>query len=421
MCYTALCQLAERFKNHSGSRLIAKSYMHTVGAGTVDKFKGHKIDGMAEDFTWHKNHNTTVYATLLHHGNKHKVNALWKRSHTIAVPNEVYKAIDHVQGQTSGIQSNLRNIITDPIMAGGDILLGRSLSQEFKEKIHMFSSTAYLTYAVTECDGTMTASPHKNNDFGKAVVRLNAQIKIDMIAAHCKRLKAGDSKYEVLTTELSDGTTTRGPDAMTKIIGSDPYIFSLSGEELGELAAQYEIYAWGTTNVESIGERKIMIMPNPSDELTRSDTGYKRVVHVVHEDQLESITSGKRIRTTELKWHCVKSFGRLHVFKLSRNQIWMETNISSNRIIVVPTPRLITDINEFIKTKKLIVMQNEPYNLDLLENVMRRPLRPGTTYDDLLVQVRTLINTAQFSTHAVSSRYKANAGDGKKVARLTTC
>ncbi|AZT88615.1 polyprotein [Gyromitra esculenta endornavirus 1] len=401
--YLALSVLHIKMANQKGARVVSKLFMKRMGALTIEKF-----EGMAEDISWHKSRKTKTYFNIVERLSKIKATSLRAKSPVIYVPYETMLGIQAVQNHTRGFASNNRNQMGDTLINACDMIALQRVAGNGSPRVHSYNSTVFASYCIgsTQCSNNTL----EGDDQSKIQYALDSAIYKQMLEKHLKNLAAGHPDYDMLRCEIEN----IGPyyevnptidDSVIALTG--PQILKLSGVQLQEFRDKHrELYAWMPFSMVQEKNQHFFNVP-----------GSKRF-YLIHTDSVESLSMGNYIHGTRAKWQLMTVMGKIGLYKYSSNPVWIETPLISNQLIVVATPRLLLDPAEAVASGDLVRFENVSYNADLLNNLSRRCLKPGTTFDDLKVQLRTLINTSQFSTHSVAAKYHANIAHGKRCMRL---
>jgi PHD/YefM family antitoxin component YafN of YafNO toxin-antitoxin module len=394
--------LVDYTRGNISSRLTAKSYMKKIGA--MDDFE---MPGLIKNIEWHKMNNTRTYNNVLEKYGKLAVTTIKNELAPCYIPGDVLSAMREMALDVKLVGTNGRSTINDPFVAAGDIALARALTGSSRHLLHLQNNTVYTAYVMEE-EG-VTNEPFPSDDYSTMCYAKDKPLYFNMLQHHLSRLSRTDPKYDQINSEMMNKTMSENKLRVSgkTILGMSPQALRKNGKELIELFRNWkEVYMWAPSMQKKIKSLVYLVLPG-------SNTPFE-----IHEDQREAITRGKFIRNTQLKWHMIKSEGAICYYKLSNNGNYLASQIQNSNTIIVPTPVLITDPEQCLRTGAIMERKNYKYNAALLSNLRRRCLRPGTTWDDLLVQCRTLLNSAQFSTHTVSAKYLATAAEGKATARL---
>jgi hypothetical protein len=404
LIYQMMCRLCIKYQDQYGLRMISKFHMTKVGAKDLIK-----LPGMAETIEWHKTRNTNTYNELLSRVSANKVKSLANESPQYYLPKDVLDAMELVTNVTEGFSSNQRNTISDAFVSAADCYATRLMALNSRNNLHVLSSTIYLAY-VTEREH-VTCDFFQQDDASKMQFKMDNAVYMKMLSKHAGNLAATDPRYEAIQDEIEGRGSYRNtiPDSnkSTTDLLTGPFILQHRGLDLKSIHETWKsVTFWAPFNTVRHGQRVFKKLNN-SNRLFE-----------VHSDILLAMEQGRLIKGTNLKVHLLSSHGQIGIWSLNHNSVWMETVFTGQRTITIETPTILLDPEEILKTRDFIKTQMVTYNFDLVDNLYRRCLRPGTTWDDLQVQLRTLINTSQFSTHSVSARYKANIAHGKACLRL---
>jgi len=402
LVYISLAHLCSQMKTKPECRLIATGYMKRVGAETSI------LPGMAENFEWHARHKTRTLGIVRNKLAKLKISALKDETKIIYVPSTVEEYLsEHIKDR--GFSSNQRTSPSDPGPVGCTLALLRRVRGHTSGRIHSEGPCIYSAY-VMESEN-ITCYWDSSSDHDKLQTRLDRPVYVAMLKYHGRRLPPDGAEYKNLEKEvMGEGpwfTPVKLSEKKDVTLSASANILSLSAQTVAEMYRDWkDIFAWCPMEFDRQGNNKYLRCPDSNR------------VYRVHDDQYDALVNGKYLINTNLKWHTVSMMGTIRVLRLCTGPVWVDNLKLSNSLIIVRVPTIILDPEQALVTGNILSFSEKSFNVDLLNNLLRRCLRPGTTFDDLLVQLRTLINTAQFSTHTVSSKYKTNVADGKATARL---
>ncbi|AZT88617.1 polyprotein [Morchella importuna endornavirus 2] len=396
----ALNHLYDMFRDDATARLIAKKYMGKIGAKEIER-----LPGMAESIAWHKARNTATYRNIVSRLSKQEIKALKDERKIAFVPTECKIVLDKYEMGAS-IACNNRNTVCDGASSAFDVYTCGLVSHKNKQ-IQLMGSTIYAAYTIQ--DKQVKSWYHPTDDWSMLQFRLDTPLYRDMIKLHNSRLGFEDPEYQLNDAELRGGKVWTGmhDDFTTVTVVSNPYMLSYSGSELEEkYNSCARIIMWAPREVHEQSGIRFVRVPN------------SQKIFTVHKDQAQAIDSGKMVKGTSLKWHVLSSHGPIVIYELTNDPVWFEPAYYSQRTIIIDTPTFLIDPTEILKQRSFVKTKAIAYNLDMVSNLRRRLLRPGTDWDDLLVQARTLVNVAQFGTHTVSARYRTNVAEAKMACRL---
>jgi guanylate kinase len=385
-----------------GSRMIAKTYMNNIGAMEFEKFPT-----MIKDIAWHKVNATGAYTNIVERWGKAHIKSLKSQLKPLYVPSNVYNAMIELKIDPKMVFLNGQDTLSDSYLAAAELMALYMISNSTTFMVQNYGQTVYGPYLM-EGDNVKTTY-HETDDQAKLSFALDKPMYKAMMENQLARLGFDEPKYGQLKTEIENGAVYQGEQSLPSktIMVSSPFIWSFPGRELELLHSKWkEVWAWGPINFDQHKGVVVASVPGSSRAF------------IIHEDNINAIAKGYFIKNTTLKWHITRTYGEVALYTLSSNPLYIRTTLGTDQLIVIPTPTMFLDPEAAIRNGTIFEIKNQTYNRHLLSNLQRRMVRPGTTWDDLLVQLRTLLNSSQFSTHALSAQYKANAAEGMACARI---
>jgi len=399
LIYSSLLTMEKHIRKHKFSLLIGKNLMKKIGANDEDK-----LTGMVETFQWHKEQKTEAYFKMANHLGKRVVSQLKYQPKIIYVPNEVATRIRDLTEMTRPFQGSNEITMADVSIQSMD-LVSIMLMNNTYQHVHAYVSTCYAGYAVNY-NKQVTVCNFKNDRESTIESKVNQPLFERMLYQHAGHLPF-DSEQFTLIKEHLDNKSSFNSFSEDNVCLCNPFVFSFDVNELKSVFQKHtKIYAWGTPYIEQIRRSFYMTIP-------QSTRAFR-----IHDDQLNSLLSGLNIKNTGYKWQIKSIRKSLIIYELTDKQLWVEPSMMSERNVTILTPRILLDPEEILRTKDIFSTVKVTYNMYAVSNLTRRLLKPGTTYDDLLVQARTLLNSTQFNTHVTSSRYGMTPYEAKNAARL---
>jgi hypothetical protein len=374
--------------------------MNNIGAN-IDT-----IPGAIKSIEWHKTNNTKTHNNLVNLLSKFSIGKIKDELAICHLPSNVFEQLEKLGMDNGYYSTTVDDTITDPVVSLCDIFALRLVGSSGMSKTHLIGHTIYSAY-LTELENTTCELV--NDDMSKLRASLDLPLYQSILKRHMSRIAGNTEIYEKLHKELNkEGKWFKSlPPNKETIMITTPTVMCWGRDRIKkEFESWKKIYFWCPFEIRTIKDRTFAVLKNSAHTWE------------INKGMHSAMVSGIYIPGTNLKIHLVKSMGVVGLFEINDHHLWIESQKISDKLVIVPTPLFMIDPIAAITTGNLLETRNIAHNYYLLDNLRRRALRPNTTWDDLLVQLRTLINTAQFSTHAVSSKYKTDVGQGKDSARL---
>jgi hypothetical protein len=381
--FNALRTFAIHYKNYDVANFTSKAYIKKYGA----------IPGMAQSMEWHRENTTRTHALLQDKLGKLQIKSLGLESKIIYLPNNMYGVMKNwLQDQTLG--NNNRNIVGDVVVHTADFLLAHVFNNthELHNNADMMNCTPLINYLLP---GEYNNSFHNN-----ATLNLHWKLQIPMvekmILKHIGNLAHGDEAVKVLETiknrinyvHLTIQNPTRNKNLLINpILVNDVNIFKF-------MSLYDTVYFW--MPMETIHYRgKVMYKHKDSSQ-----------IYDVGDEVFNAIEHGDLLYNT-YRVHTLNMFGEIRICSISQSRDgWLSTWAENAEFAWLEVPNIILSPAEAIQNHGFISCDKKKININVVSNLRRRLLKIGTTYEDLLVQARTLLNTTQFTSSNVYDKYK---------------
>nr|UIA10509.1 polyprotein [Alphaendornavirus sp.] len=405
LCYDVLNEMYNYFvKDKPFKALISKVYMTTVGALDLTD----RIPGMIENISWHKDRKTRVYSKLTKDLGLLKIKSMKYEVLPIFVPNNVAEAIHKIHPELS-VAGNNKYSMLEPFEIAADII-ATTLVYNTHPNAHLQTYSLYTPlHYVADTEGKNGFMPGDQTQRTTATL-LNYDYT-EMLKKHMVRLDGSSDKYKMLQQELNERNVYTGEWKDYQICLLPSTVLE-NFQLLNEMRVnRYKnVYFWLPNKKVNVDGRIVMKFEQNSPYATE-----------ISKELYNSITDGDLF--SNVYWHhrvhVVRVLDGITIFEMiSDNMSWATPWEEGRGFVWLEVPNIILDPRRIMDKKNVLETVRKRYDLTVLGNLRRRLLRPGTTFDDLLVQARTLVNTAQFSTSQVYSKYDVQVSDMYECAKL---
>jgi hypothetical protein len=399
--YESLHSMHEHQKQHYSTRLVAKVYTNLVGAPHVLK-----LPGMSETIEWHRQHKTKAYYNLVERVGALRISSLAEADSLKYLPDNVFTSIRD-NSDMKQFASNNKNALGDARHAACDILTA-SMFEHCKMEIQYYMNTSYASYCSNQ---NHKVSYDLCSSNGVIDYKLQKALFVDMLQQHMARLPADGVMYSKIKRQLEFEDVWTGTNNNAEMAVCGPNILQMSATEWGRMLDDFrEVFFWCPIQHHNI-DGSWFFKFNDS-----------RTLYPVSKKLLDAIVQGKPFSTPQGNFviHTMKyeaGFRLCHIVAASGSS-WMDVAIQNDKYVVIDIPEIILDPIHAISSKTLLKTRQLNINVHVLGNLRRRLLRPDTTYEDLLVQVRTLQNSVSYSTSSVNSRFNLTESEILDTARI---
>uniref|UniRef100_A0AAU6NDL9 Polyprotein n=1 Tax=Rhizoctonia solani endornavirus 9 TaxID=2818407 RepID=A0AAU6NDL9_9VIRU len=397
--YLSLCEMYKHYNvNKFLPSLVTSFYMQRFGALDRDR-----LPGMVESIEWHKTHKTSTYYNLLSRMGKLKISSLRNKTQLMQIPTDVSSAMQHVHSKLEYNELNYSTMGDGPEQASDCLSAYVVSNSHMGETVSFRLNTTYVSFAVgRDCKN---APLFDSKMLGSYSTMLNMTYD-RMLTNKLKHTPVGE-EYNRLKQELELKNQWCGIED-TEIVVTGPGAIQ-DFKTLKSLTKNYmTIYFW-------LPHKKIVNNGQIFLHHKNSQISYQ-----VHERLLNAIERGLTVMADGrvFKIHTVKTFDGLTLFRIHYNDElkWCTPWEQTTGKVRLTMPSLVLDPVAIMQKRSILETNTETYDLTVLGNLRRRLLRPGTTFDDLLVQARTLLNTAQFSTTSIFQKYNMDVAAMRRHA-----
>jgi len=402
----SLCDMHEHYKTKKIPQLISHVYTKYVGADD-------RLPGMVQSMDWHSKNETPAYYNLVERLGVMRIKALKYQPKQVYVPAEVHNCIRTMFGDKS-FSSNNRNTLADPAVAAADCYVTDLTTATHKNDI--VNCKLHTTYATYAAGLKAKVSAWQHDDSTKVSFQLEDSIYNQMLELHMAHLTFDTPEYNELKNELSTRSIWHGEHTDANVLVSGPSIATVGRSQWSSLILRYDvIYFWMPISRFKTHGKIFYRMRNGNSVFACDEDVHQCIEH--GSDLAFDGIDGQM--TTKI--HSIRQLSEIVIYKIDKRQNnthWLKPINYTSVDMNIEVPTILIDPEIAIKERQLIKSDVLKINSHVLANLRRRLLRPGTTYQDLLVQARTLINTVQFSTHKASSKYDCTVADVLRTAKL---
>ncbi|BDF97664.1 polyprotein [Rhizopus microsporus endornavirus 1] len=112
-----------------------------------------------------------------------------------------------------------------------------------------------------------------------------------------------------------------------------------------------------------------------------------------------------------------KTFSDVALYKLVTGHVtYASVQTARHNKVQVPMPVFLLSPEEIIDNKSFIKHEKVTVDIDIISSLMKRMLRPGTTFEDLLVHARTLYHSDRYSSVTIHRSVLETAAEAKNAA-----
>ncbi|AMM45288.1 polyprotein [Rhizoctonia solani endornavirus 2] len=401
--YECLLILHERYKDDKTARYVSRFYMSAIGARNDED----RIPGMMESFDWHKSNKTATYRDLVNRQDMVKMKSVKYMPQMTYVPKNVFTFCSKFTNLDM-FASNKRMTTSDPLVSAADMTLARLIRDTYPScTVNFINHTIYTSYVL---DFGLT-SPSKAT--GEVAHTLNQDLYHNMLTNHAGHVKVDDPMYSTLLNEVEKGGKYTGLHTKPDVIVTDPTILNIDNQILLDWVYNASVvYFWVPLECHNINNTLIYAHKD-------SNTPFE-----CKKEWHDAIEKGFSLNFDDVKLgvkvHTLKTFDAIRVCMIQREEVglWAEPWLTNARYVNIMVPSFIFDLESVVSRGALLEMQLATINIDTLENLRRRLLKPDTTFDDLLVQARTLLNTTQYTTSMVRGKYEEKVHEMYRTAKI---
>nr|QDW65431.1 polyprotein [Rhizoctonia solani endornavirus 4] len=379
--------------------LVSKMYTKFVGAADD------RLPGMVESIEYHKQKKTKVFTAISGRVGKLMVTSLKNKKPMVLVCSSEYKAI-----KKWGVNHRFGSVNSDHALSSPDtaseLLALVAVSTGLNDaQIDTCFTNCYAQYICGTTGNNILTKQDLNNTLTSSRVLKGFFDKA--LKNHLSRVPANTEIYQSLMQTLADpvGAKTQSSNVLVTTM-------SLFGEDSTWYGALINKY-----------EKVFIILPMRFRMIEgKQYTGFEGSSRVY--EVPEFIRKGLRSTPVNLGnkryfVHICRVIDEVCILELDENNNHWASHWSTNsRYIWLDVPSIVLDPEEVLNNKKLITSVKKRYDVSIVANLRRRALRSGTTENDLIVQARTLVNTAQFSITNVFDKYDVPVHAAKDAVKL---
>nr|BDV50556.1 MAG: polyprotein [Coprinopsis endornavirus 1] len=406
-----LVEMHQYYRSRVVARIIAKQYMKRVGA--IDR-----IPGMVESVSWHETRKTEAYFKLVNHIERLEIKSLKNKRENVYCPMEVFANITDNFTKRNFTTNNYNCLGDAPTQAADLFALKCLFDQHPLLTIDCAFSTSYAAYVVgaTGKDlGTIRQLLPKAGSQERLQWQLTAVGYDKSLFNHASKLSATDEAYQQLINEINHKRHYHVEELRGDCLLLGPGSLNDDGERLVDaaLTRRMDVYAWVPTIT--------ITHPNSAERWLKRDKS--TLAWPMSKAWCDAIFNGHTYKFANKRLvsvHTMRHVADIMFVKIQSKdyEVWLSPSNFEGNKIQATIPAIIMDPREALNSKQLLKNKTIMVNSHLMDNLLRRLLKPGTTFEDLLVQTRTLINTVQFNTHSVSERYKNTVAEAYDTAKL---
>nr|QDW65434.1 polyprotein [Rhizoctonia solani endornavirus 7] len=376
---------------------VKEKTLSPIAVSLFNKYGALNDFGMVESIEWHKNRKTAAYYNLTSRMGKLKIKSLAYERTVLSLPKELFNACAHID-PTLNITSNTFGYLGEPYEAASDIILVRYLSNthnidDYQIRLNCIMST-YMN------DIVQPVYPMIGVDPKSAEIVVQRSSFANILNNHMKHLADDHPLFKPIKQQLDEDNVfiSDKVDKSKENLCTGPSIVS-DVKILCKLATTYrKIIFWLPSNCFKVKDTSYLYIKDKSQHAYKVDPAV-----------LEGIKNGFTVgdSATRFRIHLLKTLNHIGIFEISNGNgnLWATPHEKTSGFIKLTLPKLVIDPSKIIDSGQLIQEDVSTFDIDVLNNLRRRMLRPGTTEDDLKVQARTLLNTAQFSTNSIFQKY----------------
>nr|UIA10510.1 polyprotein [Alphaendornavirus sp.] len=402
LAYDVLVGMHEKYvKDSKFTAFVAKTYMNKVGA--IDR-----LPGMVESIDWHKTRKTKVYMNITSRVGKLKLSSLKYEQKMLHIPKDVLNKLDGMHKIPNVTSSNEVALGDSSLIAAELIATYLITNTHSNETVQTFIKTPFIGYMIesNSKNGTLT-----NDSTQDTYNRIFASYYNKLLSNHASKYDGSSQEYKKLMSELNNRDQWTGIDESASICLVDPVTFMNYKEHRKQLSKYKTVYTWIPNKiVNSLGE----IVCKFQDDSPFAVHVPKHIYMAIADGHFMDWYGNPR------RLHVTRVLDGITILKISEtsNSSWATPWEEGRGYVWLDVPTVIMDPRRIIDQEQLLTVTKKRYDLTVLGNLRRRLLDPGTTFDDLLVQARTLLNTSQFTTSELYDKYNINVNEMYDTARL---
>jgi hypothetical protein len=384
--------------------LTAKLYSQVVGAGPE------VVSGMAHSLEWHANHKTLAHYNLLNKLGALRIGALRYEPAIVYTSDDVNQIIVRKYGRDFYGSDN-RDTLGDANVYAADVFATNLMARTHPHSD--LRALSYAQYAAYTIGDPVRGVTHPADTSHNKFVDLSHVNYHNMLQQHLKRLKKDDPMYTRLCQELASANQWYlGTDDIDgKILMTGPGILNSTDLNLNNLLTRVAaLYTWAP-----------LLTKTWENQLFKQLEG-SNSMFPCRRDVVESMQRGVPVTIGSARYvvHVLRIVSDLgiYVWEKSHDYPWMLPWSIGEKEVYLEYPVILLDPTKVVKEKNFLMIEGDTFNLDVINNLSYRMLRPGTDWEDLQVQARTLLNSKLFTTSTVRPQRDLTAAKMMKTARL---